>query len=398
MFVEKNKFDIKWNYKYNLAKKYYEKYNDLQVSQNFRTVNGTDYDENGAMLGNWVDRQRVLYKKGMLDNDKKDKLEKIGIKNSIQLSWEEVYALAQNYFRKNGNSEISKSFRTINGMDYDENGIMLGNWISNQRKLYKKGLLLPDRFEKLKNIKLRFDIKKISMSWDECYNLVLNYYKKYGNTNMNKEFKTLDGLKYDANGLNLRYWIDNQRQKYKRDELTSVQISKLKLIKISFENMTFSWDKSYSIAKKYYEYYGNLDVHINFKTLDCINYDEKGIDLRNWVNKQRSYYNNGSLSDEKISLLNDIGMIWNREDNKNKLEKLCKYYNINYKKYKNLLDSFMADELFAKLKYLTKNNIDIVNKDGILNNILFMSKISLQTQYAIDINEVIDNTFKSKIK
>ena len=52
----------KWNRKYKLAKIYYENYGNLEVSVNFKTINGYDYDENGIALGRWIDVQRQAYK------------------------------------------------------------------------------------------------------------------------------------------------------------------------------------------------------------------------------------------------------------------------------------------------------------------------------------------------
>ena len=52
--------------------------------------------------------------------------------------WNENYALVQNYYEHNGNLEIPVKFKTLNGYEYDENGINLGMWIQNQRQSYKK--------------------------------------------------------------------------------------------------------------------------------------------------------------------------------------------------------------------------------------------------------------------
>ena len=50
---------LTWDEMYELAKKYYEKHANLEVSQKFKTNNGYEYDENGKVnLGQWINRQR----------------------------------------------------------------------------------------------------------------------------------------------------------------------------------------------------------------------------------------------------------------------------------------------------------------------------------------------------
>ena len=48
------------------------------------------------------------------------------------------YALVQNYYEHHGNLKIPVKFKTLNGYEYDENGISLGTWLATQRQSYKK--------------------------------------------------------------------------------------------------------------------------------------------------------------------------------------------------------------------------------------------------------------------
>ena len=73
----------KWNRKYKLAKIYYEHYGNLEVSVNFKTVNGYDYDENGVALGMWVANQRQAYKCNVVNKISEwqiEQLKQIGMK------------------------------------------------------------------------------------------------------------------------------------------------------------------------------------------------------------------------------------------------------------------------------------------------------------------------------
>jgi hypothetical protein len=70
--------------------------------------------------------------------------------------WNENYALVQNYYEHHGNLEIPVKFKTLNGYEYDENGINLGIWIQNQKQLYKKANLSPERINLLESIGMKW--------------------------------------------------------------------------------------------------------------------------------------------------------------------------------------------------------------------------------------------------
>ena len=65
------------------------------------------------------------------------------------------------------------------------------------------------------------------------------------------------------------------------------------------------WNKNYELAKKYYEYYGNLIVPFKFKTINGYEYNDTGVNLGTWLYTQRQ---NKNLSEERRRLLSNIGM------------------------------------------------------------------------------------------
>ncbi len=82
---------------------------------------------------------------------------------------------------------------------------------------------------------------------------------------------------------------------------------------------TLSWDEMYLQAKLYYQEYGNLLAPAKYVTAD-------GIKLGYWISRQRKEYKTNYLSSERISLLEDIGMIWSIYDVKPKVEKIVDGY------------------------------------------------------------------------
>ena len=320
-----------WNKKYNLAKIYYEHYGNLEVPVKFKTTNGIEYDENGIALGKWTDTQRQAYQgKGTnkITEEQIKKLEQIGMRfETYDKSevWNEKYNLAKIYYEHYGNLEIPVKFKTTNGIDYDEKGIALGNWISTQRQAYQgqSGYkITEEQTKKLEQIGMRFEIR--SEVWNKKYNLAKIYYEHYGNLEIPQTFRTTNGIDYDEKGIALGNWISTQRQAYQGQsgyKITEEQTKKLEQIGMIFEIRSEVWNKKYNLAKIYYEHYGNLEIPQTFRTTNGIDYDEKGIALGTWISTQRQAYQGKSkskITEEQIEKLEQIGHKWYPTDNKDK--------------------------------------------------------------------------------
>lgn len=78
----KNTFKKVWLDRYCLAKAYYDHYGHLEMPTTFKTKNGIDYDENGIVLGVWVQQQYYTFQEGRcanLSDEIRKLLEEIGI-------------------------------------------------------------------------------------------------------------------------------------------------------------------------------------------------------------------------------------------------------------------------------------------------------------------------------
>ena len=137
------------------------------------------------------------------------------------------------------------------------------------------------------------------------------------------------------------------------------QIEQLKQVKKSLQSMNEEkWNRKYKLAKIYYEHYGNLEVSVNFKTINGYDYDENGIALGRWIDVQRQAYKGNTankITEEQIELLNQIGIKWFSEDIDINLQKeKINGKNINRKKielYNRFIDyvsKYKNDELPSK--------------------------------------------------
>ena len=361
-----DRMTMTWEDKYNLAKAYYEHHGNLEIPYKFKTINGYEYDENGVKLGKWICRQRQAFKgkgKSTINKEKIDLLKQIGmIFGDVHMTeWEDKYNLAKAYYEHHGNLEIPYNFKTINGYEYDENGVKLGIWIHSQRQAFKgKGKLTisKKKIDLLKQIGMIFGDVHMT-EWMNMYNLAKAYYEHHGNLEIVKKFKTKNGYEYDENGVKLGIWIHSQRKAFKgkgKSTINKEKIDLLKQIGMNFGDVYMTkWMNMYNLAKTYYEYYGNLKIPYSFKTINGYEYDETGIKLGVWIRSQRQLYRGeaGNMTEEKIKKLENIGMIW--YDRVTLYEKSLKEKITDLNKLKKKIE--IANRLKSLLNQLDENTI-----------------------------------------
>lgn len=398
-------YEAKWQEMYNLAKAYKEHYGNVEVVCSFKTKDGYNYNdgEGSQNLGAWVSEQRRRYNQGKLNSNRVELLKKIGFRFQVrdnEKQWDKMYKLAKKYYEHQGNLNIPQGFKTINGYDYDSSidCCNLYSWVNNQKTFYKNGKLSNDRIEKLKKIGVILETKDLDETWNKMYSLAEAYYKKNNNLEVVYSFKTKDGITYDKSidAYPLGRWLSFQKRAYKKDILTAEKIKKLEEIGFRFinkpaekikkteekgtssiNNAAEEWYKAYTLAKKYYDTNGDLNINGKYKT-------EDGFELGVWLANQKAKYRQGKLKEEYIHKLEDIGIKWYTKPSVKEKAEFCNHYNINYDQVYNI--SYI--ELYAKTKFLLANGYK-PEQNGVLNPIYTIKDEDIQKTYGITLDEII---------
>lgn len=272
--------DYFWEQNFILAKEYYLAHGKLDVPTNFKS-------KDGKHLGNWVLRQRQLYKSNSLTDEQVKKLNSIGMDwmHRVDRIWENGFLEAKNYSEEYGNLSIPKNYRT-------ETDFPLGIWIQRQRSLYKSNKISENRIKRLTDIGMNWNPN----SWEHRFDLVKQYYEEHGNLNISQ--------KEVIQGVWLGKWIVSQKKAMDSGKLTEHQVQMLKTLPMEEVGRKDNlWWSMYEEAKKYYEEFGNLNIPVNYLT-------SNGKKLSDWIIRQRRNYKLGKMPSEHKEKLDDIGFIW----------------------------------------------------------------------------------------
>ncbi|RKI40103.1 DEAD/DEAH box helicase [bacterium D16-59] len=126
-----------WECRCRLAEAYYKEHGNLEVSQQYVT-------EDGIWLGKWIYIQKVQYKKGVLENWKKERLEKAGVNflSSSESAFERGCRALEEYSRAACPRKITKTAVM-------PDGYRLGEWVYRQKRKKRAGKLTKEQAERL---------------------------------------------------------------------------------------------------------------------------------------------------------------------------------------------------------------------------------------------------------
>jgi len=238
---------------------------------------------------------RYRYNSGNLDKSIIDKLSFTGIfKNPIDERWEVSYNKLLLYRKQHPDKWPSSSSKNI-----DES--KLGKWCSYIRLWNKKNKLNKIWIEKLNDIGFNFTRNKNISAWQQNFEAV----KLHFETN-----ESTKGL-----SINQQQWCSDQFRKHYDKKLGFITVQQLDSIGFfKYVKGRERWEQKYVKMQEFIMLNKNKPTKISNKSLFL------------WWELQRKHYQSGSLSIEKIKLLEQLGLdvktkkddsetIWNRNYN-----------------------------------------------------------------------------------
>lgn len=295
------KINLQWDQMYDKLNKYIKNNNKLPTRRD------------DTSLGNWISNQRSSYKKEILSQYRIDKLEKINIwkwySNAARYAsfWDQTYNILLEYIKENSKLPSKKENK------------LLGNWIANQRHLFRKDALSQHRIDRLEEIDIwewNLDI----YTWDQNYNKLRQFIGENNKLPSKKDNKLLAS------------WVINQRKLHERGKLPQQQEEKLEEIDIwGWDIESYNWNWNFNEVLKFANKYKKIPKQRK----------KNESKLGNWCSEQRLEYIHNNLSIYQIDSLESIPYWrWNSftywKDNYDRLEYFVKRYKkapLSIKKY-----------------------------------------------------------------
>ncbi len=255
-----------------------------------------------------------------------DKLE-----GTLFASWGFMFSEAKEYFKANGHLLPEQGYFT-------KEGYPLGQWIVTQRGIKNgtcQGTITNEQIAQLESIGMIWQ-KRSERQWNERFEMAKSYFEEFGTLII-----TAKQIAANKQLSNLNIWLNRQRLKYKNHRLSKAEFEKLSRIGMVWE-LQDSWLQSYEEAKTYFKTHGNLDIPATFVT-------ENGTQLGNWYRGVKTAYQSGTLSKERITALEQIGMQWtsvNERAWQSFYEEAIKYFKEH-------------GDLIVHLRYETENGIKL---------------------------------------
>lgn len=167
------------------------------------------------------------------------------------------------------------------------------------------GRIVTERFtliDEARECRALFDAleETLTVPWETMYSHAAAYFREHGDLEVPKRYKT-------AEGYGLGNWVSVQRRVRAGDafgRLDEERIRRLDAIGMVWDSVPeLRFERNFRAAQQYFEAHGDLNVPTAYRT-------EDGFALGAWLSNL--CVRRESLSEDKISRLDAIGMVWDK--------------------------------------------------------------------------------------
>jgi hypothetical protein len=262
-------------------------------------------------LGRWLNAQRERYRAGLLDAERLERLEKLGVKwaghgigpahpsdvrySPFHILWETRFAELLEWKATN--------FRVPPAANPQ-----LQKWVTRQRENYRAGRLSKERQERLQAIGFPWEAPGLFDDvWEQRFKELLEYRTRFGHCNV--------PCKWKENKI-LGHWVHVQREFRRKGKLRVDRIDRL-------EDIGFAWLRDdLKHIRSGSEHYRVIDLLWEARFTELKRFQRSGFVVRRdkdpslckWIIRQRVAHNNGTLLAEREQRLEEIGFPWNAQN------------------------------------------------------------------------------------
>ena len=106
-------------------------------------------------------------------------------------------------------------------------------------------------------------------AWDQSYQAVYRYHRRHGTLSIPADLTS-------PSGVNLAGWLHSQREAYRSNELTALQIQKLEALGMQWAPFEARWQRMYQLAAAYAQRHGDLRIPHDYVTEEHVRLGSSG--------------------------------------------------------------------------------------------------------------------------
>lgn len=262
----------------------------FQDLRNFIQIRGrwpypSDPKINGVSLAAWVVKHRREHKIGNLSDEKKAKLDSLGMKwNYLDETWAEFYDATLRFKGRHGRLPVKNEI-------YED--IRVGQWLNRQKQFYKAGHLSEEQVSQLSSLGFDLTFDRGDVFWDHLKSLQ-RFVQQLGR--LPKADESFEDFKLGGWLIYTRHRLRNKPQSDRFKALEQIGAMKVE----------DSWEESFRSLKRF--------VDLNGRVPNAVE-EFEGKKLGVWVTGERSRLKAGSLPEERARKLKSVGVEVGVHDN-----------------------------------------------------------------------------------
>jgi hypothetical protein len=267
-------------------------------------------------LGRWVARQRHQYRVGSIREDRRRRLDQLGVdwpaepgrSRSRDLGWDRMVAALAAFREIHQHSNVPKGW---------PEHPQLARWVARQRRLNRCGALRPDRRQRLEELGALHDAAPArranapepaeadraagtrEQAWTRMCGILAAFKSVQGHCDVPRRW---------AWNPALARWVSEQRRLRRKGKLSPERAGRLEDLGFEWVGTralraarASSWEVLYRRLLDYRNRHGNCDVPARFP-------DDPA--LGRWIAAQRTLRRSGVLQSDRQRLLDSIGFSW----------------------------------------------------------------------------------------
>lgn len=251
-------------------------------------------DRAHEQLRRWLQEQRRREKAGSLNAERRARLAplmRLGANpQHLDERWRERFEELRAFRERSGHCRVPFSNKPF------------ARWVQAQRDRRKRGVLLPERVERLESLGFEWLPPPRSMAdngafeerWQQIYACLVRFRQEHGHTDVPRRFPAVPRL---------GEWVKEQRHYGRSGRLHPARRARLDAIGFVWSSRwpLDRWEKRFAQLLAYRERFGHCRVPQKWKD---------DVPLGRWVEVQRQFKRKGRLSPERIQRLDAIGFQW----------------------------------------------------------------------------------------